>query len=143
MVVDNVKTCMIRYQPNQVVEITILKVTEQTIHELASVLATGHQRWLIDWKARNDEPLAAIHLPLPLQQSVATFSDFRLACLTKSAPTFEHLRQTVSLLLGDVPLRAKWYNTSLPGNHRTSAHRWLLDDPNADQSHPFSYQFFG
>jgi len=143
MVIADDRTCMIRYQPNQVVEITILKVTEETIHELAEVLSTGHQRWLIDWKARNDEPLTAIHMPIPVLPGTVTSTDFRLACLTNSASTFEHVRQTMSLLLGDIPLRAKWYNTSLPGNHRATAHNWLLESANSRHDSPFSYQYFG
>jgi len=134
MVIDDFKTCMIRYQPDQIVEITILKVNHQTIHELASVLATGHQRWLIDWRARDYDALNPIALPPSLQQVAATLSDFRMACL---------LRRTLSEMLGRESLRAKWYNTSRPGNHRTAAREWLLENAASGDARPFSYQYFG
>lgn len=143
MVIDDLKTCMIRYQPDQIVEITILKVNEHTLHELASVLATGHHRWLIDWKVRDYEPLTPLHLPAHLQQAAASMPDFRLACLTESAPVFEDLRQSIANLLRRESLRAKWYNTSLPGNHRAAAREWLLEDPTMGNNRTFSYQYFG
>ncbi len=137
------KTCLISYQANQIVEITILEVNNQTMHELASILATGHQRWLIRWEARNYDELQPIHLPPSLQHITARLTDFRMACLTDSAVAFERLRQVIGDLLGIDALRTKWYNTSIPGNHLSEARLWLLDDHHPSDARPFSYQYFG
>lgn len=137
------KTCLVNYQANQIVEITILKANNQTMHELASLLATGHQRWLIRWEAKNIDELQPISLPPALQHVTAHLTDFRLACLTDSASAFERVRQAISTLLDVDSLRTKWYNTNMPGNHLSEARLWLLEERHASDSHPFSYQFFG
>ncbi|MCA9915347.1 MAG: hypothetical protein KC496_18465 [Anaerolineae bacterium] len=143
MVNEGGKTCLVHYQANQIIEITILKANERTMHELASILAGGQQRWLIRWEARNYDDLQSISLPTSYQQIKAHLTDFRLACLTDSAGAFERLRQVISDSLGIDSLRTKWYNTSMPGNHLSEARLWLLEDQHAADSHPFSYQYFG